>query len=167
MDWIGTKEAMTEWFRKYRWAVVVLAAGLVLMVLPGEETAETQPSVVQTVPEQTTLQQELEAILSKVDGAGKVKVLLAQSAGEEIHYQTDEDSAISENGEDLRRQTVIVTGADRGESALVQRVDPPRYLGAVVICQGAGSAAVRLAIVDAVGTVTGLSSDRISVLKMK
>jgi len=36
-----------------------------------------------------------------------------------------------------------------------------------VVCQGADRAGVRLAVVDAVKSVTGLSSDRITVLKMK
>jgi len=49
----------------------------------------------------------------------------------------------------------------------VQQVNPPTYLGAVIVCQGADSASVRLAIVSAVGSVTGLSTDKITVLKMK
>ncbi len=38
--------------------------------------------------------------------------------------------------------------------------------GAAVVCDGAGSAAVRLDIVRAVGAYTGLGADRISVLPM-
>jgi len=166
MEWIGTKEALTEWVKKYRWAILVLIAGLALMVLPGEEE-QPQPSVIQPASEETTLQQELETMLSRLEGAGKVKVLLSQSAGEEIHYQTDEELRQSDSGRDQQSRTVLVTGSDRADSGLIRRVDPPVYLGAVVLCQGAGSAAVRLAVVDAVKAVTGLSSDKISVLKMK
>jgi len=40
-------------------------------------------------------------------------------------------------------------------------------MGAVIVCQGADDPQVRLSIVDAVSKVTGLGSDKISVLKMK
>jgi stage III sporulation protein AG len=62
--------------------------------------------------------------------------------------------------------TVIVMDGNREETGLVKQVLPPVYRGAVIACQGADSANIRLAIVEAVKSVTGLSSDRITVLKM-
>ena len=41
----------------------------------------------------------------------------------------------------------------------------PQYLGAVVVCDGADSPQVQLAVTQAVAQFTGLSTDRISVLK--
>lgn len=38
--------------------------------------------------------------------------------------------------------------------------------GAVVVCDGAGNAAVRLDILHAIGSYTGFGSDKITVLKM-
>ena len=38
--------------------------------------------------------------------------------------------------------------------------------GVVVVCDGAGSASVRLEILHAIGSYTGFGSDRITVLKM-
>ena len=43
----------------------------------------------------------------------------------------------------------------------------PVYQGAVVVCQGAGNSQVRLTVIDAVSVLTGLSSDKISVVKWK
>ena len=105
--------------------------------------------------------------MEKISGAGQVSVLLTQAAGEETIYQTDENSSIQENGNSIQRQTVLVSGTGREEIGLVKKVKAPTYLGAVVVCQGADNASVRLAIVEAVRSATGLSSDRISVLKMK
>ena len=93
--------------------------------------------------------------------------MLTESMGEEIHYQTDEDQTVSADSDSCRSDTVIVTGEDRGQSGLIRKVNPPTYRGAIVVCQGADRAAVRLAIVEAVSAVTGLGADRISVLKMK
>ena len=39
--------------------------------------------------------------------------------------------------------------------------------GVVVVCEGAGSAAVRLRVTEAAAAYTGFGSDRITVLKMK
>lgn len=168
MDWVETKDIVTTFFRKYRWAALVLLAGVVLMAFPeGNQREEEVSASEPALQAQMGLQQELEEILSRLDGAGKVQVLLTQSAGEQTWYQTDENISKTAETGDKRTQTVILTGSDREEKGLVQRIDPPVYLGAVVLCQGADSAAVRLAIVDAVGTATGLTSDKISVLKMK
>ena len=49
----------------------------------------------------------------------------------------------------------------------MRQVNPPTYLGAIIICEGADDANIRLAVVDAVSKVTGLGANRISVLKMK
>ena len=43
----------------------------------------------------------------------------------------------------------------------------PLYQGAVVVCQGAGKASVRLAVTEAIAALTGLTSDKISVVKWK
>ena len=166
MDWIACKSTALEYWKKYRYVLLVLLAGIFLMVLPtGEEKKETAPVV--SVSQEPPLQESLEEILGKISGAGKVEVLLTQSAGEETIFQVNENSTIEENSRSIRRETVLVTGTGREESGLIRQVKSPTYLGAVIVCQGADSAAVRLSIVEAVKSATGLSSDRISVLKMK
>ena len=42
----------------------------------------------------------------------------------------------------------------------------PTFRGAVVLCDGADNAQVRLAVTQAVGTVCGIGSDKVTVLKM-
>ena len=103
---------------------------------------------------------------SQIQGAGKVEVMLTVAFGEKTIYQTDEHISGGENVS-TRVETVIVTGADRSQNGLIQQINPPVYLGAIVVCQGADRSVVRLAIVEAVSKVTGLGADRISVLKMK
>jgi stage III sporulation protein AG len=49
----------------------------------------------------------------------------------------------------------------------VRQVIPPKYQGAIIVCQGAEKATVRLQVVEAVVNVTGLTADKITVLKMK
>lgn len=156
----GKVSALTE---KYKYAILVLLIGLVLLLLPDNRSnPKERPSIVPTIARAETLTQEsLSQILQSVEGAGKVKVLLSTASGEQTIYQTDTDNGSNSNN------TVIITDSERNESGLVQQVNPAAYRGAVVICQGADSPAVRLAITQAVSKITGLGTDSICVLKMQ
>lgn len=126
-----------------------------LMLLPSK-SPEAPPA--ETVPAaQMDMETRLETILCRIDGAGQVAVMLTEATGEEILYQTDDQGT----------DTVLVTDSDRSEKGLVRSRQPPVYRGAIVVCTGADSAAVRLAVVEAVSNVTGLGSDKITVLKME
>lgn len=167
MDWVTKGGKIADYIKKYRYVLLILAAGILLMGIPEKsDGGPVQPQQSEDA-EQSGLQESLETILSQMEGAGKVRVLLTQAQGEQILYQTNEDSDTGESSSQLRVETVILSGADRGENGLVQQINPPVYLGAVVLCQGAGNAAVRLSIVEAVMSATGLTSDKITVLKMK
>ena len=168
MDWVDKKQAAAGLLQKYRWAGVVLLAGLILMALPQpRENVDSAEPEVREVQKTETLQQELQQLLSQLQGAGKVQVLLSMDSGPHTHYQTDLDRSDSASDREERQDTVILSGADRNQSGLIQQIDSPVWRGAVVLCQGADSPQVRLAVVDAVATATGLSSDKISVLRMK
>lgn len=164
MEFLGLKNKAQEAFQKYRYVLLVVLAGILLMALPESGKPKEAPSAPQAVEENTPdLQQSLTALLGKIQGAGQVQVLLTEAAGEQVLYERDEER----NGDQIRRKTVLVTGSDRREGGLVRQVIPPTYQGAVVLCQGADSASIRLSIVEAVGSATGLTSDKITVLKMK
>ena len=146
--------------KKYRGAVLVLLCGIALMCLPRQQ--ETKKVAVPE--EQQTLEQALEKILSQVSGAGEVRVLLSGQLSETKRYQTDDTQ--SGSGE-LRQETVILTGENRVQTALVRQTEAATYRGAIVVCQGAENPKVALSVVQAVAAVTGLSTNRITVLKMK
>lgn len=163
MDWVSTRKRLWELLKEYRYVALVIGLGVLLMLLPGGKREKPEPVTTAQPTEPASLQQELENILCLVSGAGKVRVLLTQSAGEQILYQQDEE----DDSQSIRRDTVILSDSDRTQSGLVSQVLPPKYLGAIILCQGAESASVRLAILEAVAKATGLSADKISVLKMK
>lgn len=155
-------ERIADLLKRYRYGALVLLIGLGLMLLP---TSQKQSASVAAAgePEVLPVAEELEQILGQIQGVGKVKVLLTQAAGEITVYQENTD----QSGDSLREDTVLITDASRTEQGLVKQVLPPRYQGAVIVCQGGDRASVRLDIVDAVSAVTGLTSDKITVLKMK
>lgn len=168
MEPIEPGKRIQEWLKKYKYALLILAVGLCLMLLPEQKQSpqeETEPATVSS--EQETMEILLQDILSQVEGAGKVAVLLSEQEGQQTIYQTDTQTSADEASTSDRTETVIVTDADRNELGLIRRTDPPKYMGAVIVCQGADRADVRLAIVEAVKCATGLGSNQISVVKMK
>lgn len=160
------KDAILRNLKQYKYAFFIICAGLFLLLLPVSQKEETE-RITEITENIVTVEQQLTGILSKVSGAGEVIVFLSQATGEEILYQTDEECRISPETSDSQYSTVTVTGADRGEAGLIRQINPPTYLGAIVVCQGADNATVRLAIVEAVSRATGLGADKISVLKMR
>ena len=155
-------ERMMQLLKRYRYGVLVLLIGLGLMLLP---TPQKQPASTAADRETGSVSaaEELEQILAQIQGVGRVKVLLTQAAGEITVYQKNTD----QSADSVREDTVLVTDDSRAEQGLVRQVLPPKYQGAVIVCQGGDRATVRLNIVEAVSAVTGLTSDKITVLKMK
>ena len=171
-----TKGARKIW-DKYKYAALVALIGAGLLLWPalggGEESLSGQkkPSA-RTAQEGwnlQTVQQEMEEILGAMDGVGQVKVMLTvESDGER---QLAQDTQLSYSGntaapEDYSRksETVRLDGSG-GDEAVVVRTTYPTYRGALVVCQGGGSAEVRLAVTGAVAALTGLPTDRVTVAK--
>ena len=164
MDRSTLKQTLQLVIRRYRYAVLILLAGLGLMLIPSGKPVQQAPGSQAVSP---GLEAELAGILSKMEGAGRVEVLLTEKTGAQIHYQTDRRTDTGESGGSEQLDTVLLEEADRSRSGLIQRKDPPQYLGALIVCQGGGDPQVRLRVVRAVRCVTGLRSDQIQVVKMK
>ena len=153
-------EKVTELLKKYRYVCIVVLAGIILMTLPiGVSKQEAAEPKAET-SEIPSMELRLTNILAQIRGAGKVSVMLTEAAGEETVFQENNSSS-------GQKDTVTVTDKDRNESGLIVQILPPRYLGAVVVCQGADDPQVRLAIAEAVSSLTGLGTDKITIVKMK
>lgn len=168
MDWVALKDKIPDVVKKYRFALLVLVIGIALMLIPAQKEQVQQEQVItETSDNILSVEEQLSQLLSLVHGAGKVQVMLTVSSGEETLYQTNDSDSVSQDSSTTDRDTVTITDASRNEYGLVRQINPPVYLGAIVVCQGADSPAVRLSIVEAVSKITGLGADKISVLKMK
>ena len=159
-------EKCTALWQKYRIAVLILLLGLFLMLLPGEKKQET----VEMAEQQQTFsleatEEKMEEILGKIEGAGKLKVMLTLKNGPQLQLAEDVEGAHGSGEMESRRETVTLKRGGSYEDVVVTRQTYPTYQGAVVVCQGADKAAVKLAVTEAVASLTGLSSDRITVVK--
>lgn len=160
-------EKIKEFSGKFKYALIILLVGIVLLLLPEKKQQETQTVTPVKTDSQYIQLDALKEILQSVDGAGEVQVLLSTALGEETIYQTNKDTAASASENTSKVETVIVTDSQRNETGLITQVNPPVYLGAIVVCQGADSPTVRLALTQAVARITGLGTDSICILKMK
>lgn len=157
------KEDLMKVLKKYQYVLLVLLAGVLLLAWPsGEKTTAvkaetgTQSETVFDLPE---FEEELARTLSKVEGVGRAEVVLTLSSGGRKILAEDEE--IGENSRETT--TVILSRGSSQQSTVTVEVLYPTFQGALVVCDGGGSAAVRLAVVQAVEALTGLDASKISV----
>lgn len=166
MDKVDIKSKLQQFFNRYKFVALIFVIGIILMLMPTSRSENISDEGTKTLVEtELAVDVKLADVLSAIKGAGEVKVLLSVAAGEEIIYQIDED--ISDNSGNIQRSTVVISDSSRNQQGLIRQIIPPSYLGAVIVCEGGDDPVVRLAVVEAVSRLTGLTTDRISVIKMK
>lgn len=164
-------------FGRYKYALLVAAIGAVLLLWPGGKTA-SDGSGSSAANSQTgagesqarDLEAEMEEILGKIQGVGRVDVMLTLQSGSELVLASDTTLRYSGDTKapddyDRSSETVVVSGGSGGGDVVVTQEKYPRYRGALVVCDGGGNDAVRLKVVEAVAALTGLGSDRIAVVQ--
>lgn len=159
-----------ELFDKYKYVLLLCVVGVVLMVWPQEEKINSVETLSDHTPLADGLEGKIQTILEEMDGVGRARVLLTLESGEETEYAVDRTDTENrtESGGSASRQTELVTVSESGgQSPVPLRTNAPTYRGAVVVCEGGGSAAVRLAVTQVIQSLTGLSADRIVISKMK
>lgn len=166
---------LTALIGRYKYVLLVLLAGVVCLLWPSGRDRPPSPVTAEEAAESsqediTALQREMESILGKIQGVGQLQLMLTLERGTERR--------LAENGEldysgtpaapdSYRRssETVVLSQSGSGESVVVVEEICPRFRGALVVCEGGDLPSVRLAVVEAVSALTGLGSDRISVVK--
>lgn len=128
---------------------IILLIGIVLMLFSGSRSK----------PEEKTgmlnEQEELTQLVSKIHGAGKVKVMVTYygSGTSMIVYDT------STRGDETDRKAVV-----SGGEAVSSGISYPRVKGVVVVSSGADTENVRQAIIEAVTTALDIPDYKVSVL---
>lgn len=157
------REKLRDIFRKYRAVGLVLLAGLLLLLLPTGKSSGQERQTSDDTLEET--ERRMAQLLGRMSGVGRVQVMLSLKTGPTLQLAQDMDLEQEEGSLRQRSQPVTVNRGSGWQEALVTRQDYPVYQGAVVVCQGAGSSAVRLAVTEAVAALTGLSTEKITVVQ--
>lgn len=162
-------EQVRESLKKYRLPLLAALAGVVILLLPtGGDAPAEEPAAEGETYSLTETETRMEQLIGSMDGVGKVRVMLTLRSGETLSLAQDSSTSRGTGG-DTRQERQILTvnrGSGQQEVVVTERRCPV-YQGAVVVCQGAGDSRVRLAVIETVSVLTGLSSDKISVVKWK
>ena len=162
-------EQAAQLLRKYRIPLLVFLLGVALALVPGKtkktDAQQTTAASADTAFDLSVTQKQLEALLSAIDG--RVRLMLTLSSGEQIIYQTDSRTVTASGSTTQETQTVFRQPGGSEKEPAVQSTVYPTYQGALVVCDGAERASVRLAVTQAVSSLTGLGSNKIAVVKMK
>ena len=162
--------------KKYKFVCLVAAVGVVLLLLPDlgtrREAAEEPPeesgalSAAADPFQVEEMESKLSQILSRIEGAGEVTVVLTVKSTARQVLAQDGESREREGDLESSLSTVVIDGEDGEQTVSLQQLSP-QYQGALVVCSGGEDPGVRLRLVEAVSALTGLGADKISVCKGK
>jgi stage III sporulation protein AG len=137
-----------------------MAVGCLLLLMPVRGTSEEQG---QKTDEQEcfdleNFERRLEQVIAEIEGVGEARVILSLHGGSRqiLAQDRQQDSA------GASAQTVTVGSASDRQVVPVQTM-APEFRGALVVCQGAEDAGVRLEVTKAVCVLTGLGTDCVCV----
>ena len=144
----------------------------------AEEKSETNPVGQDWVTYAEFLENTLEEVLSTMEGAGKVKVMITlESSGESIvekDITTGIDASTQVNadggshntsGNEKTGETVYVQ-QDRVTYPYVKQVISPRVAGVVVSAQGGNNLTINKNITEAIQALFGIDAHKIKIIKM-
>ena len=128
---------------------------------------------------ENNLEEKLENILTKLNGVGKVNVLITYSESNQViamYNENSKESTTEEEDTSGGKRTIqevdtskdIAYKEENGNKIPVtEKIIMAKIEGAVIIAEGAKDASVKTNIVQAVEAVTGLATHKIQVFEMK
>ena len=179
------KLAGNELYRKI--IIIACVVGIALIFLSGylkadntaAKTASSQP-VMTAEQYASQLENSLTDIVTRIQGAGTVKVLVTLERSTEYVYATEEkrsnqttedksDGSTTKNEANDSTETkyILVKDADGAQKALAVTEVQPIIKGVVVVCDGGDNPAVQQNIISAVTTALDITSVRVCVIKAK
>jgi stage III sporulation protein AG len=176
--------------------LLLLLLGLALIVaggIFGRPKAKTEPTAADAPPtvsvavgdndprgyaeSEKALAVEMERVLSQIQGAGRVTVIVTLESGPEYRYAQNEDTTERKTEEKdkgggsriiteiVRSLQLVLTRQGTGpEKPVVEAIDRPAVRGVVVVAPGAADSRVRASLIEAVQTYLGLPAFRIQVV---
>lgn len=143
------------------------------------DTAKLVSSEAESSVTEDSTQKNLKEILSKIDGVGKVEVLITYSESSQIvamyneKYKESQTEEGDTNGgtrviQEVSKDKEIIYQEENGEKVpITEKIVMPKMEGALIVAEGANNASVKANIIQAVEALTGLATHKIQVLEMK
>lgn len=160
------KEKCLTLLSRYKYAALLLLAGVVLMLLPTGKgaVAETRDTGEQDF-DLAAMERQVEEIVGCIEGVGRVKVMLTLRTGPTLSLAEDTEVTLRDTEQRTESQLLKLNRGSGMQEVVITQQRYPVFQGAVIVCDGAGNSAVRLQVTEAVSVLTALSSDKIAVAK--
>ncbi len=159
--------------------VILLIAANILFSNPQKDTAVNVPEKSDaSAPDANELETRLSEILSKVQGAGEVDVMVTYDSGTEKIPAQDKKTNLSKTGEtsggvqadtgdveSSSEETTVMVKDGNSQTPFVIKETEPKIRGVLVVADGAGNSSVRVSIQKAVAAVLDVPVHKIEVLQ--
>lgn len=160
--------------------LLVILIIVINSIYETEEKVENVPVTIITENDVTdTLEKKLEKILSLIDGAGNVRVMISYLSSEEkvpiYDYSENNTTTEEKDREGGTRKTesknaeqkIVFEESGNNKQPFVRQVNTPKIIGVIVVADGATSAKVKENIINAVSAVVDVPVHRIQVFVKK
>lgn len=114
------------------------------------------------------IEYELESILSKIQGVGKVSVMVTIEGTTEYIYaqEISQSNDFDNDSTSTRYQSeVVVIDNNNSKEALVSKIIKPKINGVIIVCEGGDNTRICEKVITAVSSVLNISTNRICVAK--
>lgn len=159
--------ALTEKIMKDKKALFIVAlaiAGMLLILFSDDSNDIKELSVSETASEfRENYEEELEKLISKIEGAGRVSVMITYESGEESVFASDKEESFR-NGEQKIKNDYIIVDGENGETGLKIKSIYPEIKGVAVVCSGASDPVIKERIVSVVSALFDISTKNISIV---
>ena len=169
-NWKTLWEELTRQNSAFR-LVLIGAAGLLMLALAGlfpsgggtEAQTSDQSQAIDRQAYEKELEKDLEALISRLDGAGETLVMVTLEESENYVYATDEK--YDDSRQNYENEHVLYnTGG--GSAPLLETTYMPTVRGVAILCEGGEDARVASKITETVSALLNLGTNRISVAKI-
>lgn len=164
--------------------LIILIVTLIIInqILKEDNTEEKTTNTIQLVEtnslnkEEDELENKLENILAKIQGVGKVDVLITYSESSSINPLYNENTSISTTKDNSSENNSKITETqsiskeiitDSASNPIIQTTTSPKIEGSIITAEGAANATIKSNIISAVSAATGLATHKIQVFEMK
>ena len=159
--------------RNKKTAIILFIGFTGILLICLSETADKKASAETTVQntENNTeylvnLEERLTDIISSIEDAGEVKVMITLKCSDENVYAVNENIKNDESSNNYSNNYVIIDNRNEKEGIRLKVLEP-EIKGVAVVCSGGDNPAVTEQIIKTVTTVLGIGSNNVSVSKMK
>ncbi|MCC8074112.1 MAG: hypothetical protein LIO62_08320 [Clostridiales bacterium] len=154
---------------------IIVAVGLIGIVLiffsdigfsdSGTENSSDEQSI--NYSEYTDeLEDKLTAIISEMSGVGECSVMITLENSTESVYATDSEEKTDDDSSD-KKDSYVIYDSQNGEQPVLIKEYFPKVQGVSVVCSGGDDIAVKEKIIQTVTALFNISSNRVSVSKIK